>query len=576
MNYSSLLMPLGLQLRLAEEGVYQLGQAHSLLQKAGGVPEKAFLLAGQLYLSSSGWLMLSVPNSLVRAAYKSIGEPGWELPINSQGLLNAHISVMDPDEVAGLGGPEKISERGHTYRYNLGPTKTVTPDSWNGIGKVVYISVDSPELRDLRRSYGLPPLRKGYEHHITVAVRKKRVLQTNEISKAATEKRYLGRYKCPHCGGTNAYNGIPGSGMTFRGGGHCQDCDKGFSIVGSGLKPIGDGPEIRPEDAPFRDKEAIVTLPTVEDIEELDDEDEETFAMPDTRNLAKLAALPLRIPTPQLRAPSLPPVPVPVPAPTLPAGPAPMLWQRMFGKQSADYTLHDTDSGSARMLKRLIARPGINGTADYPLAGGQARVTLAGKPGERGAAMRKLRQESAGDYAIERKAAGIGGSIRGGLSALRPLVLPATVAGGLYGTSRVGNQLIDRIPEAGRQAVQEGAAEVQAQLPTLRQQVQQQIDGVIGDTQQRIQNTPFNFLEGASPLSRLGIGAGVGGILGTLMQDRSRDDEHEGSRMLRGLGRGALMGLGAGAGSLLGGSAPTQLAGAGAGALLGSLIGSRF
>lgn len=60
------------------------------------------------------------------------------------------------------------------------------------------------------------------------------------------EKRYLGRYKCPHCGGTNAYNGTPGTGTTFRGSGVCTDCDKGFSIVGMKLKPIGQGPEIVP------------------------------------------------------------------------------------------------------------------------------------------------------------------------------------------------------------------------------------------------------------------------------------------------------------------------------------------
>lgn len=65
-------------------------------------------------------------------------------------------------------------------------------------------------------------------------------------SEARREKHYLGRYTCPHCGGTNMFNGIPGTGTSFRGSGMCQDCKRGCSIVGLKLKPIGTGPEIVP------------------------------------------------------------------------------------------------------------------------------------------------------------------------------------------------------------------------------------------------------------------------------------------------------------------------------------------
>ncbi len=65
-----------------------------------------------------------------------------------------------------------------------------------------------------------------------------------ELKGILAKKTYLGRYKCPNCGGTNLFNGIPGTGTTFRGSGHCQDCDEGCSIVGSKLKRIGNGPEI--------------------------------------------------------------------------------------------------------------------------------------------------------------------------------------------------------------------------------------------------------------------------------------------------------------------------------------------
>lgn len=60
------------------------------------------------------------------------------------------------------------------------------------------------------------------------------------------DARCLSRYKCPVCGGTNAFNGVPGTGTTFRGSGVCQDNGCKFSIVGLRLKPIGKGPKIEP------------------------------------------------------------------------------------------------------------------------------------------------------------------------------------------------------------------------------------------------------------------------------------------------------------------------------------------
>jgi inorganic pyrophosphatase len=68
----------------------------------------------------------------------------------------------------------------------------------------------------------------------------------DKIAKTAgdAEKRYLSRYKCPGCGGTNFFNGAPGTGTTWRGGGACTDCGHSCTIVGSKMKSIGDGPEI--------------------------------------------------------------------------------------------------------------------------------------------------------------------------------------------------------------------------------------------------------------------------------------------------------------------------------------------
>lgn len=165
-----------------------LGQACVLLSKYAAEAALSPTLSGQLYASKSGWLLLSVPNALVRGAFDALDEPGIELPLSEDGKLNAHVSVMRKEEVDQVGGIDKITERGKRYSYNLGPMKSVTPMGWDGISKVWFLSVTSPELAQFRKTYGLPPLpvRGDTElpFHLTVARRAINVLGKNPTSKA--------------------------------------------------------------------------------------------------------------------------------------------------------------------------------------------------------------------------------------------------------------------------------------------------------------------------------------------------------------------------------------------------------
>jgi hypothetical protein len=91
-------------------------------------------LSGRLYLSKSGWLLLSVPNALVRGVFDAMTATGAELPTMSafkgeaadKDLLNAHITVMTGDEVAQIGA-DKINERGHHFHYALGQVREFPP-----------------------------------------------------------------------------------------------------------------------------------------------------------------------------------------------------------------------------------------------------------------------------------------------------------------------------------------------------------------------------------------------------------------------------------------------------------------
>jgi hypothetical protein len=165
---------------------FAVGEAYGLL-KAAGDAENAPVLTGSLFLSKSGWIMLSVPNALVRGIFATLREPGIELPTHSDGVLNAHCSVFRPEELATIGGPERITERGHSFTYQLGPLQTAVPGGWEEMGRVWFVKINSPGLQNLRKSYGLSalPNEGKYDFHITVAVRRKHVLKPNEVAKAA-------------------------------------------------------------------------------------------------------------------------------------------------------------------------------------------------------------------------------------------------------------------------------------------------------------------------------------------------------------------------------------------------------
>ena len=171
--------------------LYNIGNAHGWLAKSSKTAGAEYHLSGRLYLAKSGWLLLAVPNALVRGVFDAMSHAGAELPLAGtmnvpnvdKELLNAHISVMTAEEVEKIGA-NKINERGHSFRYSLGAIKEITPTSASNISKAWAIQVSSPELSALRKSYGLSALPNGdHQFHITVAVRRKNVLRENTVSK---------------------------------------------------------------------------------------------------------------------------------------------------------------------------------------------------------------------------------------------------------------------------------------------------------------------------------------------------------------------------------------------------------
>jgi 8-oxo-dGTP pyrophosphatase MutT (NUDIX family) len=169
--------------------LYKQGNAHGWLAKSAAAVASHYL-AGRLYMAKSGWLLLAVPNALVRGVFDAMTDAGVELPLAGvlnvpnvdKELLNAHISVMTAEEAAKIGAGN-INERGQSFKYSLGPVKELAPKNIDGVSRLWAIQVSSPELSALRKSYGLSALPKDEPFHITVAVRRTGVLRENTVSK---------------------------------------------------------------------------------------------------------------------------------------------------------------------------------------------------------------------------------------------------------------------------------------------------------------------------------------------------------------------------------------------------------
>lgn len=160
---------------------YDLGEALTYLKEAA---VKSNSLSGELYASSDNSILLSVPNSFVRGSFDSIQENGLSLP-GKNNKFNAHIVVITKEEVEKIGGVDKITERGHRYNYNIGALHEASITNSFDYGKTWFFTVNSPELSQLRKTYGLSPTPGKHGFHIVVALRKLGVLGKNEISKTA-------------------------------------------------------------------------------------------------------------------------------------------------------------------------------------------------------------------------------------------------------------------------------------------------------------------------------------------------------------------------------------------------------
>ncbi|MEX0961334.1 MAG: hypothetical protein WDZ28_00565 [Simkaniaceae bacterium] len=120
--------------------------------------------------STEKWIYVDVDDAYVHDLFSFIEEEGFEKPpyFSSEGAVGAHITVAYPDEVKKY-RVFKIEESGEKIDFVLKRCEIVHPPTWEEIDELYLITVEAPQLDQIREKYGLPE--KIHDFHITVAVK---------------------------------------------------------------------------------------------------------------------------------------------------------------------------------------------------------------------------------------------------------------------------------------------------------------------------------------------------------------------------------------------------------------------
>ena len=129
-------------------------------------------IKGRLMQTEDGFLYVDLPDQLLDAFTAMIDDPKAKKPPYHTKKMNnvgAHVSVAYKDEMK----DKEIKELGDEFYCGIKGFVSLDPEGWNEMDRVWFLELDAPDLKKLRKSYGLSEKLNGHEFHATVAIRKK-------------------------------------------------------------------------------------------------------------------------------------------------------------------------------------------------------------------------------------------------------------------------------------------------------------------------------------------------------------------------------------------------------------------
>lgn len=138
--------------------------------KTAGRREGAWL-TGTLKRTDDGFVYVNVPNDIINGFYYALEhdetiQPPYRDPKYSG--IGAHISAFDSEEIK----DRDITEVGRRIDYRTKGIFHVDPERGK-MARIWAVEVESPQLEEIRKRYGLSPLLRGHPFHVTFAILKK-------------------------------------------------------------------------------------------------------------------------------------------------------------------------------------------------------------------------------------------------------------------------------------------------------------------------------------------------------------------------------------------------------------------
>ncbi len=134
---------------------------------------KDVVLTGCLKQTKDGFVYVDIPNSVFKGFLPLLD--GAEKPPKDDKHedIGAHITVIKKKEIKE--NDILFKDKDKEVKYTIkGLEEVEDPDGWDEMQKVWFVTVDSPDLEKIRKSYGLPSKIKNHNFHITVGVKKKK------------------------------------------------------------------------------------------------------------------------------------------------------------------------------------------------------------------------------------------------------------------------------------------------------------------------------------------------------------------------------------------------------------------
>jgi len=168
-KFSSIEEPLPLMAELKEEKLQEILP----IKKTFSPPS---FRQGILRQSKEGLIYLELSDKDLNIFFSLLNENEAERADDDEELkiLGAHVPVILPDEHQAKKGWDLSKKLGKSFSFSFKSCFSLSyPQEWPEMEKVWYVTIDSPQLKELREQFLLPTTIRGHDFYVLLAFKKK-------------------------------------------------------------------------------------------------------------------------------------------------------------------------------------------------------------------------------------------------------------------------------------------------------------------------------------------------------------------------------------------------------------------